>query len=540
MGQNRVGKYIVRAARSAIAALFVLCALYSNAGASNLYGLIIGIDDYLGTENDLQGAVNDARDLAQALHKAGAKEVHLLLDRKATKSAITRAWYGLVAKARQGDTIILTYSGHGSQEPEPKGRGGEVDGLNENFLLANFSIDGPGLAERIVDDEIFAWLMAADQRGINVIFVADSCHSGTMFRALPKGGRANVRYRGGRFRSIPSHGVSLPPENVARVSEADLRYVTFIGATTEDRLTPEVKINGKWRGALSWSIARALEGFADKDRDGAVTQYELLTYIIPTVHGWVESQQTPQIRPARARDRILFHVRGPVGAQAVAMAASGAFRSPASHLRLKVIGPRPDIVKQGGGVEFVAKAADADLLWDANTRTLSHRIGGVVGSDLTDDALRGALAKWSLVKRLRARAAYDALSMDLPTGTRRYRKGDIFKLRIAEPAFAHLTLFNLAPYGRIEVMAPLPGHREEAAKDWRKKAVSLRFRVQDPPFGAEHLVAIFSERVLVELHEVLRNSRNVATSPALAPLLNQLFKEGGVQVGVADIYTGDD
>ena len=45
------------------------------AGAAELYGLVVGVDDYVGTANDLDGAVNDANDVAQALHRLGAREV---------------------------------------------------------------------------------------------------------------------------------------------------------------------------------------------------------------------------------------------------------------------------------------------------------------------------------------------------------------------------------------------------------------------------------------------------------------------------------
>jgi hypothetical protein len=79
---------------------------------------------------------------------------------------------------------------------EPRGRGGETDHLNENFILANDEPSGPSSVERIVDDEMHAWLKAADDKDIEVIFVADSCHSGTMTRGV---GSKFVRYRTGTF-----------------------------------------------------------------------------------------------------------------------------------------------------------------------------------------------------------------------------------------------------------------------------------------------------------------------------------------------------
>ncbi|MEO8666887.1 MAG: caspase family protein, partial [Bauldia sp.] len=162
--------------------------------ADALYGLIVGIDDYLGTVNDLQGAVNDAAGIAAALRAAGADEVIELHDGQATKAAIRAGWQKLVAKAEPSDTIVFSYAGHGGQEPEPPGRHGEADGLNENFLLAGYQGEGPGSLERIVDDEMYEWLKEADNKGIEVVLVADSCHSGTMFRSA---GSKTIRYRTG-------------------------------------------------------------------------------------------------------------------------------------------------------------------------------------------------------------------------------------------------------------------------------------------------------------------------------------------------------
>jgi len=77
----------------------------------------------------------------------------------------------------------------------------------------------------------------------------------------------------------------------------------------ENKLTPEVTIEGEKRGALSWAFARALEGRADKNGDGQVSEFELIGYLVPAVHALVESQQTPQVLPLRARSVALVTLR---------------------------------------------------------------------------------------------------------------------------------------------------------------------------------------------------------------------------------------
>ena len=105
-----------------LAALALSLALATNpAGAAELYGLVVGVDDYVGTANDLDGAVNG----------------------DATKDRVAASWQELLGKTKGGDTIVFSYAGHGSQEPEPAGRHDEADGLNENFLLGGYQSRGP-------------------------------------------------------------------------------------------------------------------------------------------------------------------------------------------------------------------------------------------------------------------------------------------------------------------------------------------------------------------------------------------------------------
>ena len=56
----------------------------------------------------------------------------------------------------------------------------------------------------------------------------------------------------------------------------------------------------------------------------------------------------------------------------------------------------------------------------------------------------------------------------------------------------YLTLFNLPPDGRVEFF--MPANEKETDFDWRGRTMSERFKVDKPPYGAEHMVAILTER----------------------------------------------
>jgi len=79
--------------------------------------LCVGINDYPGTDMDLAGCVNDAKDWKALLEQRGYT-VASLHDAKATKAAILSALRSLMAGSAAGDSLVFTFSGHGSWLPD--------------------------------------------------------------------------------------------------------------------------------------------------------------------------------------------------------------------------------------------------------------------------------------------------------------------------------------------------------------------------------------------------------------------------------------
>ena len=90
--------------------------------------LCVGINDYPGTNSDLSGCVNDANDWAAAL-KTRKYDTVVLLDKKATRKGIVTALNELIQGAQAGDSLVFTFSGHGSWLPDDNGD--EPDGRDE-------------------------------------------------------------------------------------------------------------------------------------------------------------------------------------------------------------------------------------------------------------------------------------------------------------------------------------------------------------------------------------------------------------------------
>jgi hypothetical protein len=135
-------------------------------------GLAIGLNNYNGFAPTLSGCENDAKDWAAALRSRGF-EVSTLINQQATKRAILEGIERLVDLTRSGETAVITFSGHGTWVPDEDGD--EPDGRDEAICPYDLP-DGV-----ITDDELYERFAAA-RRGARIVFISDSCHSGSVMR----------------------------------------------------------------------------------------------------------------------------------------------------------------------------------------------------------------------------------------------------------------------------------------------------------------------------------------------------------------------
>ena len=231
-----------------------------------LHAMVVGINKYAGYTGpssrvpDLEGCINDANDIArQVVRLNSSVRVLGVKNEPVTRATFFSAWQSMLSAARTGDTLLLTYSGHGGQVAEACARN-ETDGLDETLILTGLDVSqNRGNAEHIVDDEFAALWAAAAARGLHVIFVADSCFSGTVYRGVELTDRR-------RYRTIRAY--RLAPGGVSRVScqnklPEDPRNLLFLAGSQENQVVPEMELNGIAHGALSVAVAKALEGGAD-------------------------------------------------------------------------------------------------------------------------------------------------------------------------------------------------------------------------------------------------------------------------------------
>ncbi|MEI6262162.1 MAG: caspase family protein [Deltaproteobacteria bacterium] len=76
--------------------------------------LIVGVNKYKLPGSDLQGCVNDATNVRD-IYGFTTNDIRVLVDARATKSAIMDRLNWLVKDAKAGDKLLFHFSGHGSQ-----------------------------------------------------------------------------------------------------------------------------------------------------------------------------------------------------------------------------------------------------------------------------------------------------------------------------------------------------------------------------------------------------------------------------------------
>ena len=143
---------------------------------------------HYGSDAPLAGCHNDARDMRDLARSAGFTAAEPLLDQNATVAKVNSALLAAAAELAAGDSLLVTYSGHGSQIPDANLSDDELDHADETWCLYD---------RMLLDDELAA-IWATFKKGVRITVLSDSCHSGTATRApefTPPGALAHPRGR---------------------------------------------------------------------------------------------------------------------------------------------------------------------------------------------------------------------------------------------------------------------------------------------------------------------------------------------------------
>lgn len=156
----------------------------------------------------------------QAIAEERGYATNILLTQSATRTAVLGSIQQAAAELRDGDIFLLTYSGHGGQLPDFNSD--EQDAVDETWCL----YDG-----QLIDEELYM-LWTRFQAGVRILVLSDSCHSGTVIRAMPDGGFADetMACAPNRPATWPR---SMPRQVAARVFRQNRQFYTNIGKSLD-------------------------------------------------------------------------------------------------------------------------------------------------------------------------------------------------------------------------------------------------------------------------------------------------------------------
>lgn len=482
-------------ARNALSALALLASSFAFSAHAEpaVHAVVVGVNKYLPPIKSLYGAVADAEDIAAAFNQLGVKPL-LLREGEATRAAVLAGLNGMLDRARPGDVVVFTYAGHGDLSKTFSADQTEATGKDQFILLAGAALTAPGDRERILDDEIGAWLDRATAKGLRPVVVFDSCHSGTMYRSFDM--RAGlVSVRSAEFPIGPIDALAAEAGTVRRSQQLPAGAFSYAAAQDSERVE-EITYSNRYRGAFSIAFAEALRGQADANRDGWVTHGEMRAHLLGRTRALMDGKQTPNMEPAfQNLDAKLFRVGG------AAVAASAP-----TPVRLRINGLTPaaaaDLARKLDGVTLTINPNEPiDLVWDAQKSVAVTANGDIAALEMPENRVGELVQKWRALHMLKTAARRPALVMRALPDDRARKKGEEFGFAVEAMNGQALTVFNLASDGTINFLYPKnAGDLPKVSGDYRNE----RFTEITSPFGADHLIAVATSEVPAALQGLLK------------------------------------
>jgi len=201
-----------------ILALALLC-WAPRPGCAEQRALLVGVGKLDIPGNDLPSIELDLDRMHEMLNLMGFedRQIHTLQDEAATSSAVIAEFNGWLKQGVQpGDRVVFYFSGHGSNIPDQ--RGDQDDNVSQVLVTHDVKRihdkGGASLGGVLPDFRISDLLAAIPSR--NVLFIVDSCHSGTVTRSFTMDnhslGKAPVFVKSYNYPGMPAP----PPHAVSR------------------------------------------------------------------------------------------------------------------------------------------------------------------------------------------------------------------------------------------------------------------------------------------------------------------------------------
>ena len=236
--------------------------------------LAVGISTYRDKDIGLAYAAKDAYDFYHFMISRGGRHIEdsrgiLLLDDQATRANIIGKFTRLMKRTMPEDLVIVYLATHGLPDPD----------INElNFVAYDTDLNNL-LATGVSQSDIARALTYG--RAKKVLIILDSCHSGQLEASI----------------FLAKRGILVTSMNsfLSQLTEAR-DGVAILSASSAAELSEEGEQYGGGHGAFTYFLLEALQGKADRNRNGIVTLRETYDHIYRNVARTTEGRQHPELK----------------------------------------------------------------------------------------------------------------------------------------------------------------------------------------------------------------------------------------------------
>lgn len=281
---NRFGHGLVQADLAVLKSIELL-----NKKTMKAYSLHIGINNvdegFYGEDNvtPLKGCINDMIEMQKLASRIGYT-THTLQDKEATQQNILNKITELGNQAGNDGILLVTYAGHGAPLSEEQGTSNDDETTGKDQALVTY--------DSFLVDDLINQTLAQLPEGLRVVFVSDSCFSGTITRFVPDFTSKFQRKRLVNFESVKAvlkrNGLTLD-ELLKKTPAEPKASIILLSACTDNQFAFESNNQGLF-------TVRLLETYEELKKVGNRNiNYEQLKDLILNK---IEDRQQPQYRTA--------------------------------------------------------------------------------------------------------------------------------------------------------------------------------------------------------------------------------------------------
>lgn len=229
--------------------------------------VLIGVNRYRAPGADLRGCVPDVKNMSRLIQQQygfDRDDITMLTDFDATKKAMEESISALIKGGKRGDVLLVHFSGHGSNVADDDGD--EPDSRDEILCPTDLDWYDP------FRDDWLRKVFDGLESGVSLTMISDSCHSGTVTRAIqPPDAPMLPRYlpspwdiatvESGRELKGAVRG-TLSPTPAARRNGRDIVHAdipeVLISGCRSDQTSADALIGGGYAGALTYHLVESL------------------------------------------------------------------------------------------------------------------------------------------------------------------------------------------------------------------------------------------------------------------------------------------